>query len=371
MRYRFNPFADATVEFDPSDPAVQKFHSSLPSYKTTPLHTLPGLASRMGLGNLYIKDESHRFGLGAFKGLGVSWAIHRALARNGNGTLPVFACATDGSHGRALAWATRRAGAKAVVYVPGNMLPVRIEAIREEGAEVVVVDGLYDDAIREADREAKVHGWQIISDTAYPGHSWEIPGWVMDGYRTLFEEADQQLMSLATPPPDLVMLQAGVGGMAAAAVSHFRARGRSHPPILACVQPISSDCLVESVFSENGEPRKTSGVQDSIMALLNCGMPSLLAWPVLRASITLFLSIEDRFAEQAVRWLYYPSDGDAQILAGESGAAGLAGLIALCTESRFSEAKEKLRISQNLSALVVVTEGPSNPASFQRIVSFS
>jgi diaminopropionate ammonia-lyase len=369
MRYRFNPFADARVEFGATDPAVQKFHSSLPGYQTTPLHALPGLASHLGLGNLYIKDESHRFGLDAFKVLGASWAIHRMLARNDNAGPPVFACATDGSHGRAVAWAARRAGAKAVVYVPRSMPPVRMEAIRKEGAEVVVVDGLYDDAVRKADHEARLHGWQIISDNAYPGHSGEIPGWVMEGYRTLFVEADQQLAALAAAPLDLVILQAGVGAMAAAAAAHFRTRGRPHLPVLACVQPVSSDCLVESAFSENGEPCKTTGTQDSIMALLNCGMPSLLAWPVLRTSIALFLSIEDRFAEEAVRCLYHPVDGDPRILAGESGAAGLAGLIALCTAPRFSEAKEKLGISRNLSAMVIVTEGPSNPGSFNRIVS--
>jgi diaminopropionate ammonia-lyase len=320
------------------------------------------------LRNVYAKDESHRFGLDAFKVLGASWAIHRVLARNG-ACVPMFACATDGSHGRAVAWAARRAGAKAVVYVPHSMPVVRREAIREEGAEVVVVDGLYDDAVRKADTDANLHGWQIISDNAYPGHTEEIPGWVMEGYRTLFVEAENQLAALAATPPDIVILQAGVGAMAAAAAMHFWQSGRTHRPTLVCVQPVASDCLVESAFSESGQPRKTTGTQDSIMALLNCGMPSLLAWPVLRAAIMLFLSIEDRFAEQAVKSLYYPVDGDSRIMAGESGAAGLAGLIALCTASEFAEAKEKLGISRDLSAMLIMTEGPSNPVSFKRIVS--
>ena len=158
-----------------------------------------------------------------------------------------FACATDGSHGRAVAWAARLAGCKAVVYVPKHMAQARQDAIRREGAEVVVVDGQYDDAVRRADADSKTNGWQVIADTAYPGYM-EIPGWVMEGYRTLFAEAERQIGELSILPPGLVILQAGVGGMAAAGVAHFRQRDRSYRPAIACVQPTASDCLVESIF---------------------------------------------------------------------------------------------------------------------------
>ncbi len=366
MRFRFNPFLNSGVMFEPADPTVLEFHSSLPGYQPTPLHALPGLAATLGLGNIFVKDESHRFGLNAFKGLGASWAMHRVLQRSGSQPT-TFACATDGSHGRAVAWAARLAGRKAVVYVPHHMAPARMDAIRNEGAEVVIVDGQYDDAVRRADADSKANGWTVIADTAYPGYM-EIPAWVMDGYRTLFAEAEKQIAVFSGMPPGLVILQAGVGGMAAAGAAHFRQCDRSYRPALACVQPIASDCLVESIFSENGEPRETRGAQDSVMALLNCGMPSLLSWPVLRSAVKLFFSIEDRFAEDAVRRLYHPVTGDPGIRSGESGAAGLGGLIALCTAPEFAEAKKRLGLSPRLSVVVIVTEGPSNPESFARIV---
>jgi diaminopropionate ammonia-lyase len=363
MRFRFNPYLEPGVTFEPADPAVLAFHASLPGYQPTPLHALPGLAASLGLANIFVKDESHRFGMNAFKGLGASWAMHRVRPKPA-----VFACATDGSHGRAVAWAARLAGSKAVVYVPKHMAQARQDAIRREGAEVVIVEGQYDDAVRRADADSKINGWQVIADTAYPGYM-EIPAWVSEGYRTLFAEAERQIGELSILPPGLVILQAGVGGMAAAGALHFRQRDRSYRPALACVQPTASDCLVESIFSADGSPHETRGAQDSIMALLNCGMPSLLSWPVLRAAVKLFFSIDDRFAEEAVRRLYHSVGGDPRVVAGESGAAGLAGLIALCTAPEFAEAKEKIGISRGLSVVVIVTEGPSNPESFNKIIS--
>ncbi|MCU1274789.1 MAG: hypothetical protein JWO48_2220 [Bryobacterales bacterium] len=346
MRAVFNPFLERGAHFPKPDAAVLRFHESLPGYQPTPLHSLPGLARELGIGSLLVKDESARFGLNAFKALGASWAVHRFLERNG-GARVTFASATDGNHGRAVAWAARLTGNRAVIYVPRHTVRARIDAIRGEGAEVIVVDGTYDDAVRRADLDSRINGWQVISDTAYPGHM-EIPAWVIEGYSTMFVEIE--------PVPDIVIVQAGVGGLAAAAVQHFLGAR------LVCVQPTEADGLLESVSSENGEPRSTCNSQRTIMAGLACGMPSLLAWPVLKRGVTLFLSVDDTFAAEAMRRLH------PRIISGETGAAGLAGLIALCREPEFAQSKEQLGLSSESSVLVISTEGDTDPENYRAIV---
>jgi diaminopropionate ammonia-lyase len=349
MRAAFNPFFERDVRYPKPDPAVLRFHKSLPGYQPTPLYSLPGLARELGVGSLLVKDESPRFGLNAFKALGASWAVHRFLERDGRAGI-TFASATDGNHGRAVAWSARLTGNRAVIYVPRHTVRARIDSIRGEGAEVIVVDGTYDDAVHQADHDSRLNGWQVISDTAYPGYM-EIPAWVMEGYGTIFAEIDAR--------PDIVIIQAGVGGLAAAAVQHF-AGAR-----LVCVQPSEADGLLESISSETGEPRSTQKSQRTIMAGLACGMPSLLAWPVLKRGVTLFLSVDDRFAAEAMRRLH------PRIISGETGAAGLAGLIALCREPQFAQSKEQLGMSHESSVLVINTEGDTDPENYRAIVNNS
>ena len=346
MRAVFNPFLERDARFPKPDPAVVRFHESLPGYMPTPLYSLSGLARELGVGSLLVKDESARFGLNAFKALGASWAVHRFLERDGRAGV-TFASATDGNHGRAVAWAARLTGHRAVIYVPRHTVRARIDAIRGEGAEVIVVDGTYDDAVHRADHDSRINGWQVISDTAYPGYM-EIPGSVMEGYSTMFAEIEAV--------PDIVIIQAGVGGLAAAAVRHF-AGAR-----LVCVQPSEADGLLESVSSENGEPRSTRKSQGTIMAGLACGMPSLLAWPVLKRGVTLFMSVDDRFAAEAMRRLY------PKIISGETGAAGLAGLIALCHEPEFAQSKEQLGLAGESSVLVINTEGDTDPENYRAVL---
>jgi diaminopropionate ammonia-lyase len=349
MRAAFNPFLERDARYPKPDPAVLRFHKSLPGYQPTPLHSLPGLARELGVGSLLVKDESPRFGLNAFKALGASWAVHRFLERDRRAGV-TFASATDGNHGRAVAWSARLTGNRAVIYVPRHTVRARIDSIRGEGAEVMVVDGTYDDAVRRAADDSRINGWQVISDTAYPGYM-EIPAWVIEGYSTIFAEIEAR--------PDIVIIQAGVGGLAAAAVQHF-AGAR-----LVCVQPSEADGLLESVRSENGEPRPTQKTQSTIMAGLACGMPSLLAWPVLKRGVTLFLSVDDRFAAEAMRRLH------PRIISGETGAAGLAGLIALCREPEFAQSKEQLGLSSERSVLLINTEGDTDPENYRAIVHSS
>jgi len=346
MRAVLNRFLDRHARFPKPDPAVLRFHQSVPGYQPTPLHSLPGLARELGVGSLLVKDECPRFGLKAFKALGASWAVHRFLERHGRAGV-TFASATDGNHGRAVAWAARLTGNRAVIYVPRHTVPARIDAIRSEGAEVIVVDGTYDDAVDRADHDSHLNGWQVISDTAYPGYM-EIPAWVMEGYSTMFAEIEAR--------PDIVIIQAGVGGLAAAAVQHFAGAK------LVCVQPSEADGLLESASSENGEPRSTQKSQRTIMAGLACGVPSLLAWPVLKRGVTLFMSVDDRFAAEAMRRLH------PMIISGETGAAGLGGLIALCREPEFAQSKEQLGLSGDSSVLVISTEGDTDPENYRAIV---
>jgi len=282
------------------------------------------------------------------------------------GGADTLAAATDGNHGRAVAWAARKSGKRAVIYVPSQTVPARVAAIRAEGACVVLVDGTFDDAVRRADDDSRANQWQVFSDTAYPGYM-EIPAWIMEGYGTMFAEIDAQLADMRRRPPDLVMVQAGVGGLAGAAVRHFLDVQREDQPVVVAVQSSQADGLVESASFGDGEPHATLRSQDTMMAGLACGMPSLVAWPVLKRGVTLFISVEDRFAAEAMRRLYYPARGDPRIVSGEAGAAGLAGLLALSGAAEVADAWERLGISGNTSVLLINSEGDTDPVNFAKV----
>jgi diaminopropionate ammonia-lyase len=289
MRLVENRFREAGPFPAPST-AAREFHRGLPGYAPTPLVDCEALADTLGVRSLHVKDESHRFGLNAFKALGASFAMHR-IARPAT----IVSAATAGNHGRAVAWSARRLGCSAKIFVPSITLPARIEAIRNEGAAVRVVDGSYEDAVHLCDRESRAHGWQVISDVGYEGY-------------------------------------------VCAAADHFRARESG--PLIVSVEPEAADALLESISSPAGKPCVSKGPQDSIMAGLNCSEVSLTAWPSIRRGVDLFVAIEDRLTIQAMKLL-----GDAGIDSGESGAAGLAGLLRL--RDRF----------QGLRVLLVNTEG--------------
>jgi diaminopropionate ammonia-lyase len=319
----------------PIDPAVREFHRGLAGYAVTPLVECRRAAAAAGVGAVWVKDESSRFGLNAFKALGASWAMSRVAA-------PVYATATDGNHGRAVAWMARRKGAAARVFVPRNTPAARIGLIEREGADVRVVAGTYDDAVRVCAEESAAHGWQVMADTGYAGYT-EIPEWIVEGYGTLFAEYAEQ----APEKPDVVFVQGGVGGLLCAAVRHFRGRAEHGSVKMVAVEPLDADCLLESIRSEDGSPRTAKGTQNSIMQGLNCGEVSRAAWSTVRSGVDLFVAIEDEFATEAVELL-------APMASGESGAAGLAGLIAV---SRNEELRAQLGIGAATRVLVINTEG--------------
>jgi diaminopropionate ammonia-lyase len=363
VRARVNPFLVPEQVAHGGREAVRVFHRGLPGYAPTPLLRLPGLAGSLGLADLYVKDEGQRFGLLAFKALGAAWAMHRLRERHPRFT--TVSAATEGNHGRAVAWAARRLGLQAVIYIRASAAPRRVERLRAEGARVVPIEGSYDDAVARCARESAEHGWQVVSDTGYEGYL-EIPHWVSEGYSTLFDEADEQLAAGGLPAPDLVLVQAGVGGLLHAAVDHCRAC--SDPPVLVCVEPTEADPLFESINTPGGDPVLSRGTQSSIMAGLNTGRPSLSAWPAIRRGVELFLTIDDTWAEEAMRRLASPAEGDPPVVAGESGAAGIAALLALSQAPELALARDFLRLSRRRRAMVIVTEGATDPDNYARVV---
>ncbi|MCP4573616.1 MAG: diaminopropionate ammonia-lyase [bacterium] len=354
------------------------FHRSLPDYTPTPLREMPELAAELGLGAIFVKDEGPRFGLGAFKGLGASYAIFRQqqafwLAVRGHlldldelrsqamtREILVFTAATDGNHGRAVAWAVRNYGDAAVIFMPDDTAPSRIAAIEELGAEARLIAGTFDDCVTACDETARREGWQVIADTAYPGYM-EVPGYIMTGYSTIFCEIDEQLGEKAPGDLDAVFLPAGVGGIAGAGTAHYVQTLGADRPKLVCVEPDRSACFLESIAA--GEPVAAKGDQRSLMAGLNCGLPSLLAWPVIRDGMDLFLAMEDRWAEEAMRAAWREG-----ITAGESGAAALAGLLALMKAPELADVRTASGFGSGSNILVVNTEGATDPENHQRIV---
>ena len=340
-----------------------EFHSSLESYAPTPLVELKGLAEELGVQNILLKDESHRFGLNAFKGLGASYAIYRILEKAPE--VHTFCTATDGNHGRAVAWAARLFNKKAVVFVPQETTPARIEAIRSQGAIVEQLRLNYDDTCKYAAQQSKERNWKLVQDTAWESYE-EIPALIKAGYITHFRELENSIHSLPEAKMDFVFLQAGVGSWPAAAAWYYCNRYGEKSPKLVLVEPRESSGILESF--RQGYRCEPTGKLESIMAGLNCGIPSLSAWEILKNSVDAAMEVEDIFAENAMRKLYHPCGEDPRVIGGESGVGGLAGLLAVTTDSRFSELKAALGIGPASKILVYNTEGDTDPETFRRII---
>jgi len=364
-RFAINPYLDLDARPAQAPAAVLEYHRSLPGYAPTPLVARPDLARALGIGQLLVKYEATRFGLMAFKGLGASWALHVLRERRG-GTLGTVSTASEGNHGRAVAWAARLAGVPCVIFLPARAAPERIDNIRREGARVELVDGSYEDAVRRCDEISAQAGWQIISDVGYPGYL-EIPPLVVEGYSTLYREVDAARRERELPAPDVVLIPGGVGGILHAGVVHYRGGGASAR--LVSVEPCEGDCLTTSIESPGGAPAISTGSRRTAQACLNCAEVSLPSWPPIRAGVDVFLAIDDGFAEDAVRRLARPTGGDPPIEAGTSGAAATGGLIALATDARFAPARERLGLGRETVALAICTEGPIDRADFERVMA--
>ena len=376
IRTFINPNAGEILDGQAPDREPLRFHSRLPGYAETPLVDAPRLADALGVGKVFVKDESDRLGLPAFKILGASWAVYRALEERlgdeGFGGWENFedleakleplrplslVAATDGNHGRAVARVARLLGLGARIFVPEDMAAARREAIIGESAELVVVGGTYDEAV---ERSAEAEGL-LISDSSWPGYE-RVPSWVIEGYSTMLWEIEDELWRRGEEGPDLVVVQAGVGALAAAVARHFRGPTCSTHPKLVAVEPAGADCLLESMRA--GRIVSVPGPHDSIMAGLNCGTPSLVAWPTISGGIDLFVAVDDEPAREAMR-LASGSD----IVSGETGASGLGGLLWLLHADEAEEARLKLGVSEESSVLVFNTEGATNPAAYEGIVA--
>jgi len=369
-----NPLADGR-EWRPAPPEVAAFHHRMPAYSPTLLLDAPALAERFGVGRVVIKAETRRMGLPSFKILGASWATYRAicdhigsepepwtnineLAANLAYLRPFgLATATDGNHGRAVAFMARLLGFECRIFVPDGMVPARISAMEMEGAAVTVVEGDYDDAVERAAHEASDH-CIIVSDTSWPGYE-TIPARVVEGYSTIFDEVDAALDASALQRPSLVVVPMGVGAFMAAAVTHYRSG--TQRPVIVGVEPIDANCVQESTLA--GEITHVDGPHRSIMVGLNCGRPSLTAWPRLASGIDWLVSVDDGAARRAMRDL-----ADSAVAAGETGAACLAGFDALLADATARAALPDLGGS---TVLLVVTEGATDPESFEAIVGRS
>jgi diaminopropionate ammonia-lyase len=341
------------------------YHRALPEYQPTPLCNLGGLARELGLASIHLKDESMRFGLNAFKGLGASYAIHRWLTHHPEARAVTFTTATDGNHGRAVAWSARRSGARAVIFMPTHSVAARIEAIAREEAEVVLVDEGYDAAVVRAHEAAEQAGWVLIQDCARPGYE-EIPEWIAAGYWTLAKELEATIFPVDAPAVDLVVLHAGVGTWPAAMVSYLWHRYGVLRPRIVVVEPAAADCVLASIVA--GQPSCARGSLRTIMAGLNCGWPSTTAVGAIAHGVDALMAIPDLWAERAMRCLANPADGDLAVVAGESGAASVAGLLALVTDPLFVPVAEHLDLGRRSRVLVWSTEGATDPEGWARVV---
>lgn len=354
------------------------FHRRLPGYAATPLVSAPLLANRLGVGEIWIKDESRRFDLPSFKIVGASWALYRALGeRLGTDLEPwssldelarrcaplrplTLVTATDGNHGRAVAHLAALFGFQAHIFVPHDMAESRFNAIKQEGATVTRVNGTYDDAVRQAALQQDDERSLVLSDTSWPGYE-RIPQWVIEGYTTIFQEIDEELARRQQAAPDLVVVQIGVGALAAAVAQHYRRSALVSQVKIIGVEPTSAACALASMKA--GRIVSLADPPTSIMAGLNCSTPSPVAWPLISTGIDVFMSIDDEWAEAGMRDL-----AEIGVVAGETGAAGLGGLEALLTGTSSHSMAGTLGVDTSTRVLVICTEGKTDPVAYARIV---
>ena len=366
---------------------ARSFHRSFPQYSITPLASLDGMAKHLGLGSLFVKDESYRFGLNAFKVLGGSFAMARYIAQQmgrdvGEMTYDyltseafrqefgqaTFFTATDGNHGRGVAWAANKLGQKAVVHMPKGSAKSRFDNIAKEGAKVTIEEVNYDDCVRMAAAEAAEtkHG-VVVQDTAWAGYE-EIPAWIMQGYGTMANEAAEQLRQLEVNRPTHVFVQAGVGSLAGAVVGYFTNLYPNNPPKFVVMEAKAADCLYRGAVAGDGDPRIVDGDLTTIMAGLACGEPNILSWDILRNHVSAFVSCPDWVSARGMRMRGMPVKGDPSVVSGESGAVGMGLISAIMEDDTYRDLREHLELDRFSQVLMFSTEGDTDPEKYRRIL---
>jgi diaminopropionate ammonia-lyase len=364
---------------------IRGFHRQLPGYRMSPLKGLSNLAVRLGLGGIWVKDESARLDLQSFKVLGGSYAIYKLIQKRlglgdqelsftdlTNGTIReklgdiTFAAATDGNHGRGVAWSATQLGFRSVIYVHKLTSQGRIEAIESGGARVVVVDGNYDDAVRQVYQDAQRNGWEVVSDTSWEGYE-DIPKWVMQGYTTMLSEAQEQLAAQGLSQPTHIFVQAGVGSLAAATIGFYH--NLFGDSIQTCVvEPTKAACLYRSALTEDGLPQTVEGELDTIMAGLACGEPNPIAWEILKNRADYFVTCPDYVAAMGMRVYGVPLRGDPSIISGESGAVTLGALMYIMQHASAAALREQLLLGVDSQVLLINSEGNTSPDDFRYVV---
>lgn len=365
---------------------ARAFHSSFPEYSCTPLVRLQNLARTLGVRDIFVKDESKRFGLNAFKVLGGSYAIACEIAKHLEmpaeemsyelltspqvkeklGAL-TFVTATDGNHGRGVAWTAQRLGQKSVVYLPKGSAQERLQNIRSLGAEAEITDVNYDDAVRLARRYAENCGGIVVQDTSWEGYE-EVPRHIMQGYTTMACEIAEQLAALGGVRPTHVFLQAGVGAMAGAVTGFLADYYKEQCPRIIIVEPLNAACLYQTALAGDGALHTVGGDLASMMAGLCCGEPCSLGWRQLAAHAAAFTAMPDEVAALGMRILGNPVSGDAPVVSGESGAAGLGLAAAALREQELCWLKGQLELDGDAVILCFSTEGATDLANYRRIM---
>lgn len=366
---------------------VLSFHKTLPSYKPTPLVNLTNLANHLNIKNIYLKDESKRFSLNAFKVLGVSYAMGKLIAKKLNmqiSDLPyekmisdeikqklgevTFITATDGNHGRGVAWVANKLKQKAIILMPKGSSQERFENIKNEGAKVSIEELGYDDCVRKADELSKKHGYIMVQDTAWQGYE-EIPLWIMQGYCTILNEAFGEISSTNLPNPTHIFLQAGVGSFAGAMEAFVANHFKDKKPTTIICEPKGADCIYRSFVQNNGLPYNITGELNTIMAGLSCGEPNTLSYEILRDYSDFSISCDDEISAYGMRVLSSPVGNDLRVVSGESGAVGLGLLVAILkNKQKYANLVKDLKINENSVVLLISTEGDTDTLSYENIV---
>ena len=366
---------------------ARAFHRSFPQYSVTPLAELSGMARELGLSGLYVKDESYRFGLNAFKVLGGSFAMARYIAQKTGRDVSemsydyltgdklkeefgqaTFFTATDGNHGRGVAWAANKLGQKAVVHMPKGSVKARFDNIAREGAQVTIEEVNYDECVRMAAAEAAATpNGVVVQDTAWEGYE-EIPAWIMQGYGTMASEAADQLRELGAGRPTHVFVQAGVGSLAGAIQGFFVNRYPDCPPTVVVMEARAADCLYQGAVAGDGNPRFVTGDLQTIMAGLACGEPNTIGWDILKNHTAAFLSCPDWAAAKGMRMLSAPVKGDPRVISGESGAVGMGVIATVMTDDAYADFRAAVGLDRSSRVLLFSTEGDTDPVNYKKVV---
>ena len=374
-----NPYRFSGQSIKENSDTAYNFHKTLPGYLPTPLLNLRHFAQKIGIGDCYIKDESQRLGLNAFKVLGASYAMAEEIKKyipEGQSNLSfesikshktsikdlTFVTATDGNHGRAVAWCAEQYGCRAVVFMPKGSSEIRLKSILEHKAKAEITELNYDETVKYAESEAIKNNWVLLQDSSWPGYT-EVPRNIMAGYKTMVQEFFEQTSDW----PTHVIAQAGVGSFAASIFSSFISSTKQQPKFIL-LEPSGAACFFNSVKVGDKKPHLTPDL-NTMMAGLSCGMPSILAWDIIVPITDIFVICEDNIAIKGMQILSQPTEGDPSIISGESGAVPIGFLHEVATNPLYSDLRDQLQLDVSSKVLFFSTEGDTDPELYKKYTS--